>query len=222
MLGLPDAFQGQLVHVTSLISPGNAYLTSVDYSGRRLCSVRLRITSSASEWTLKQACGRDEHLTQVNSVHNVLVDCHAEVWDKFPVVSTIKRSDPSEVRVPRSIHFVSECRIPTVQLQAHFLRMVDMFQQKTQKPTENRLRGIRVSAVHGASFVQHHFVDQITSYLAGKWIIELICLIPIHIAITSSNRFVPLKDGIVSIDFEHQLLGAAVMDVADRFISLIE
>jgi hypothetical protein len=44
---------------------------------------------------------------------------------------------------------------------------------------------------------------------------ELLCLIPIHIAITHENQFVPLKDGVVSEELEKSLLGAEVNKIVD-------
>jgi hypothetical protein len=44
---------------------------------------------------------------------------------------------------------------------------------------------------------------------------DLLCLIPIHIAITQENRFVPLKDGVVSAQLEKSLLGAEVNKIVD-------
>ena len=52
-------------------------------------------------------------------------------------------------------------------------------------------------------------------FRAGEWLADLLCLIPIHIAITHENRFVPLKDGVVSPQHERSLLGAEVNRIVD-------
>ena len=54
-----------------------------------------------------------------------------------------------------------------------------------------------------------------SSFRAGEWLADLLCLIPIHIAITHENRFVPLKDGVVSPQLEKSLLGAEVNRIVD-------
>lgn len=48
--------------------------------------------------------------------------------------------------------------------------------------------------------------------------VDLLCLIPIHIAIARDNRFIPLKDGVWTPDLERSLLGAEVGRIVD-FIS---
>ena len=45
--------------------------------------------------------------------------------------------------------------------------------------------------------------------------VDIFCLIPIHIAIARDNRFVPLKDGVWAPDVEKAMLGAEVGRVAD-------
>ncbi|KAG8988393.1 hypothetical protein FRB94_000729, partial [Tulasnella sp. JGI-2019a] len=52
-------------------------------------------------------------------------------------------------------------------------------------------------------------------FRAGEWLVELLCLIPIHIAIARENRFVPLKDGVFDLRLEQQLLGAEVSKIID-------
>lgn len=51
---------------------------------------------------------------------------------------------------------------------------------------------------------------------AGEWLVDILCLIPIHVAVARDNRFVPLKDGMWSPDFERALLGATVEQVVDK------
>jgi hypothetical protein len=45
--------------------------------------------------------------------------------------------------------------------------------------------------------------------------VDILCLIPIHIAIARDNRFIPLKDGVFSVDMERSLLGARVEEIID-------
>jgi hypothetical protein len=55
----------------------------------------------------------------------------------------------------------------------------------------------------------------VSRFRAGEWLADLLCLIPIHIAITYENRFVPLKDGVLSPQLEKSLLGAEVNRIVD-------
>lgn len=95
--------------------------------------------------------------------------------------------------------------------------MVQMFERNTQKPTGGVLGKMNVLTRHHNNFLGTHQAQYVTVYPMGRWLVELICLIPLHIAIAASNRFIPLKDGVVSPDFEHTLLGADVLQIAERF-----
>ena len=65
---------------------------------------------------------------------------------------------------------------------------------------------------NGSSLVH---IGLVSRFRAGEWLADLLCLIPIHIAITQENRFVPLKDGVVSAQLEKSLLGAEVNKIVD-------
>ena len=49
-----------------------------------------------------------------------------------------------------------------------------------------------------------------------EWLVDLLCLIPIHIAVCRENRFVPLANGVLSAALEKSLLGAEVNRLADK------
>jgi len=57
--------------------------------------------------------------------------------------------------------------------------------------------------------------ELVSRFYLGEWIVDILCLIPIQLAITRENRFIPLKDGVISADYERSLLGADVSTVAD-------
>lgn len=89
--------------------------------------------------------------------------------------------------------------------------MVQDFERLWRKPTEQRLSRI---------IVDSSSLDDVSSellstsrYKAGEWIAELLCLIPIQIAVARGNGFVPLKDGILDSALERQLLGEAVSKI---------
>jgi hypothetical protein len=63
--------------------------------------------------------------------------------------------------------------------------------------------------------IQNDAEWNVSKFLAGEWVVNFLCLIPIHIAITKENRFVPLKDGVYSTELERSLLGADVNRIVD-------
>jgi hypothetical protein len=96
--------------------------------------------------------------------------------------------------------------------------IISTFERTSRKPTGDELKSIQVSARPFPSFAQEFLSSPdwtVSRFRAGEWLADLLCLIPIHIAITHENRFVPLKDGVVSPDLEKSLLGAEVNRIVD-------
>ena len=54
-----------------------------------------------------------------------------------------------------------------------------------------------------------------STFLLGEWLVDILCLIPIHIAVARDNRFIPMKDGVMSADYERSLVGATVDQIVD-------
>ena len=103
-------------------------------------------------------------------------------------------------------------------LSSHFSDLIHTFERASQKPTGDELRGISVSACTFSSFALRFISSPdwpVSRFRAGEWLADLLCLIPIHIAITHENQFIPLKDGVVSAELEESLLGAEVNDIVD-------
>ena len=58
-------------------------------------------------------------------------------------------------------------------------------------------------------------VQEVSHFKAGEWLVDMLCLIPIHLAVARDNRFVPFKDGVWSLELERSLLGATIEQVID-------
>src|SRR6266702_3635477 len=91
-------------------------------------------------------------------------------------------------------------------------------EERSKAPTSHVLKGIAVSARTFTSFSGAFLSSPewpASRFRAGEWLADLLCLIPIHVAITLDNRFVPLKDGVLSTQLEVSLLGAEVNRIVD-------
>lgn len=53
-------------------------------------------------------------------------------------------------------------------------------------------------------------------YRVGEWLVDFLCLIPIHIAVCRENRFVPLVNGVLSAEVERSLLGAEISQIVNK------
>ena len=160
------------------------------------------------------ALSRDSHLT----AHNCVMDCHADVWTRFPVLPAVQRATiSSSNRSRRSILFVTDR--DHNRYQAHFADMIETFERTSKKPTGDKLSTLHVSATTFDNFVvdfsPHAEWDNTSLFKVGEWVVDILCLIPIHLALARDNRFVPLKDGVYSVEVERSLLGAEINRIVD-------
>ena len=204
--------------LTSIIDRNNVHLIGLDLESRSCRSVILGITRKATEFSFQERRSKAPSGHGNHTVHNCLIDCHADVWTRFPVVPAVKRhtTTSSSERQQKTLVFVSDGDGRPVS--PHFSDLIHTFERASRKPTGDELRGISVSACTFPSFVQQFLSSPdwaVSRFRAGEWLADLLCLIPIHIAITYENRFVPLKDGVVSPRLEKSLLGAEVNKIVD-------
>ncbi|KAI6163533.1 hypothetical protein EDD17DRAFT_475985 [Pisolithus thermaeus] len=205
--------------VTSLVSRTAVHLLWLDFPARRCQSYALDITRRATEFMFRERVSRGESKrAQIATAHNCLVDCHSEVWIRFPVLAAVQRETISSasLRSQKSLVFVTDRDFQM--FAQHFSDMIYTFESTSKKPTGDVLRSVKVSAAAFSAFVQDLWGTapwNVSQYRAGEWIVDFLCLIPIHIALTRENRFIPLKDGVYSTELERLLLGAEVNRIVD-------
>jgi hypothetical protein len=206
--------------LTSIIDRNNIHLIGLDLESQSCRSVILEITCKATEFTFQEWRSKAPPGDGKHTVHNCLIDCHADVWTRFPVEPTVKRHTitSSSKRQQKTLVFVTD--IEGRPFSSHFSYLIRTFERASRKPTGDELRpgGISVSECTFPSFEKQFLSSPdwpVSSFRAGEWLADLLCLIPIHIAITHENRFVPLKDGVVSAQLEKSLLGAEVNKIID-------
>ena len=204
-----------------MVSRGCIFLVSLDVDSGYVRSIAIDITKKVTEFVFKKGGGRNvpikgEHHTLYNSV----LDCHKEVWTRFPVVPAVKRRTVTSLseRHQKSFTFITEDH--TRPFDSYFSELVQTFERTVKKPTGEELRRIKVSAAQFGTFQENVVAVRsewdVSRYRAGEWLVDLLCLIPIHIAVCRENRFVPLADGVLSSDLERTLLGAEVNQIVDK------
>jgi hypothetical protein len=152
-------------------------------------------------------------------MHNSLLDCHAEVWSRYPVLAVVRRRTVTSISdcKEKSLTFITEH--DSHPFNDYFYNLIETFERTTRKPTGDELRRIKVSAEQFGVFRQKVIVDSdwdVSRYRVGEWLVDVFCLIPIHIAVCRENRFVPLADGVLSSDLARNLLGAEVNKIVDK------
>lgn len=205
------------VLATSIGKRGHVHLVGLDMDRGCCVSLALDITRKATEFAFEESGGGSSRAKKDNAVtRNCFIDCHADVWKRFPVVPAVRRQTItlSARRRPRSITFVThhdhDAYIP------YFADSVSSFERITRKPAGTELSNINVIALQYEAFVSHMYpCNDVSRFCAGEWLADLLCLIPIQIAVARENRFIPIKDGVFSNNLERSLLGADVPRIID-------
>ncbi|KAG2340343.1 hypothetical protein BDR05DRAFT_889963 [Suillus weaverae] len=219
-LAIPDLPLDQPLLLTSLTSRNIVHLVTLDIDTRSCRSMALDITRKATEFTFKEKGTRGGNAKSENiAAHSCLIDCHAEVWTRFPVLTAIQRETitSSSKRCQRTLVFITEQ--DQHRFVPHFHDLISTFERTSKKPTGNLLKRIDVSSTTYSAFCNSHLRGaewNISKFRAGEWLAEFLCLIPIQIAVTMENRFIPLKDGVYSTQLEKSLLGADVNRIVDH------
>ena len=201
-------------------SRGNIFLLGVDDNAQCVKSMAIDITRKVTEFIFKEKGSKNPSDNGVRqTVSNSLLDCHAEVWTRFPIIAAVGRQTitSSSARRQKSLTYITEN--PTKQFSSYFSDLIRRFEKATKKPTGDELRRIEVSTGDFRLFQCRVIQDSkwnVSRYRFGEWLADLLCLIPIHIAICRENRFIPLADGVLSAESEQSLLGAEVNKIVDK------
>jgi hypothetical protein len=206
--------------VTSMVGRGRVFLLALDTDAHCVNSVAIDITRKITEVVFQEkGNGNASKNGTHRRGHNILLDCHKEVWTRFPVLPSVKRRTitSSSERRPKSLIFITEN--PTLPFASYFSDLIQDFVRATRKPTGDELRGITVSTTGFESLLDKTVFNlkwDVSQYCVGEWLVDHLCLIPIHIAVCRENRFVPLANGVMSAELERSLLGADVNQIVDR------
>jgi len=205
--------------LTSFVNRAYVHLVGFDPDSGQCTSAILDITKKATEFMFKEkVASRSDEGSHSSTTNNCLLDCHYDVWTRFPVLPAVeRRTKTSTVDLPPKC-MICVSNHDGGSFLSYFGNMIKSFEQKTKKPTGKELRSVSVHSLTYsqlyASLLETRNRDT-SKFRTGEWIIDVLCLIPIHLAITRENRFVPLKDGITSAEYEKSLLGADVSTVVD-------
>ncbi|KAI9452888.1 hypothetical protein BJY52DRAFT_1124024 [Lactarius psammicola] len=216
-LDVPD-FPLEGAVLTSMVSRGQVFFLGLDINAQAVKSIAIDITKKITEFLFKEKGNKNTPNTRPTQ-HNSLLDCHAEVWTRFPVLPAVKRRTITSLseRRQKTLTFIAENH--TRPFASYFSDLVQSFEKTMRKPTGDELSGIKVSAAQFGPFWDNELSRsdwKVSRYRVGEWLVDLLCLIPIHIAVCRENRFIPLANGVLSAELERSLLGAEVSQIVDK------
>ncbi|KAF5381827.1 hypothetical protein D9757_008331 [Collybiopsis confluens] len=205
--------------VTSFDTKGSAHLLWIDFADSACRSLALDITKRVTEFSFQeQGSRRFSNSNEHQTVHNALIDCHADVWTRFPVIPAISRQTlvTRDHRLSTRLIFVTD--LNQHKFKPYFAKMVHLFEQRTRKPTGDVLKKLQIESASLDDVLREVLEESnwvVSEFRAGEWLVDVLCLIPIQLAVTRDNRFLPLKDGVSSSALEKSLLGANVSQIVD-------
>lgn len=173
-------------------------------------SLSLTITRKSNAFAFRHSFNERSDRKRT-TIHNSLIDCYSEVWTRFPIRAPIRHERSAEATLhPPAVLFVSGLWSGT--FSSYFQSMVFDFESKTRKPSDGLLRQIQITSTQSWNPTENN--EQLSEICIGDWLVGMLCLIPIHLAVTAANRFNPLKDGVSSAEFDYSLLGANVTQIS--------
>ncbi|KAF5381812.1 hypothetical protein D9757_008326 [Collybiopsis confluens] len=205
--------------VTSFDTKGSAHLVWIDFADSACRSLALDITKRVTEFSFQeQGSRRFSNSNEHQTAHNTLIDCHADVWTRFPVVPAISRQTlvTRDRRLSTRLIFVTD--LNQHKFRPYFAKMIQSFEQRTRKPTGDVLKKLQIESASLDDVLSELLEESdwvVSEFRAGEWLVDVLCLIPIQLAVTRDNRFLPLKDGVSSSALEKSLLGANVSQIVD-------
>ena len=203
-----------------MVSRGRIFYLGLDTTSQAVKSVVIDITKNATEFMFKEKGSKyDSNHSTRHTQHNSVLDCHADVWKRFPVLAAVRRRTITSLseRWQKTLTFIADHH--TQPFTSYFSDLIHTFEKTSRKPTGDELRGILVSAAQFEPFWDTVLLKsdwRVSRYRVGEWLVDLLCLIPIHIAVCRENRFVPLADGVLSVELERSLLGAEVNEIVNK------
>jgi hypothetical protein len=109
-LDVPD-FSLEGAVLTSIVSRGCIFLIGLDTNTGFARSMSINITKKVTEFIFKKKGSRNTPSSgERRTLHNSLLDCHNEVWTRFPVLPAVKRRTvtSSSERQQKSLTFITE------------------------------------------------------------------------------------------------------------------
>jgi len=178
LIPCPDTFAEPLL-VTAMVNRASVHVLSLDSSNRACSSLALDITKRITDFTFREHSKAGPSKRESgNTFHNCLIDCHEDVWTRFPVLAAIQRQTiiSSHGRCPPKLVFVVDEVEHHQHISPYFLEMRHRFQQRTHKPLSDDLRDMEVIAQGFNQFLHSPDSDK-SVFCVGEWLVNIICLV---------------------------------------------
>src|SRR6266702_727380 len=150
--------------LTSIVNRNNIHIIGLDVTAQTCRSVILDITCKATEFSFQEQRSKASMSHGKETTHNCLIDCHSDVWTRFPVVAAVKRRTitSSSERQQRTLTFVTDDDHRP--FSSYFSETIRSFTKTSRKPIGDVLKGITVSVRTFTSFARS-FLSRLRSQM---------------------------------------------------------
>ncbi|GBB83177.1 hypothetical protein RclHR1_00010059 [Rhizophagus clarus] len=206
VIDLPSDFKSLESLQISCIDNRQTHLISLDLQNGYFNSLLVKITLEKTQFHF-QKCMREQSPALQRTKLNNLINAYKLMFEKYSIDSCIdsKQDRPLSLKIVLDIDD-DDIGEHDEKFEDYINEMFGNLKRSTKKPTSILKKfSISVITFQELDIGNWNFQKKFSSeYQLGEWIIHLCCLIPIQIAVTRNNIFLPLKDGLSSylIDLE--------------------
>ena len=165
-----DLVSGYLSGLGCFSDHGTAAVV-LDIASGTMRSIALDISHKSTEFTF-QADERSSRRQgkEKSTAHNAIIDCHRDVWTRFPVIPAVQRQKvKSANRLPLGITF--ESHLDTGRFSRYFLNMIESFENFTRKPIGGVLDQYEISELTYRALLKRK-EQEVSMFKAGEWLVD--------------------------------------------------
>jgi hypothetical protein len=165
-------------------------------------SLLVKITLERAQFRFQRCMRNKSPALQITKL-NDLINAYKLMFEKYPIDGYIdlKQDHPLSLKIVLDIDSDdNDIEEYEEKFEEYITGMIENLKHSTKKPA-SILKKFSSSVItfQELDVENENFQKKFSSeYQLGEWIIQLCCLIPIQIAVTRNNLFLPLKDGLSS------------------------
>ncbi|CAE6445143.1 unnamed protein product [Rhizoctonia solani] len=173
------------LRIVSSLGTNTMHLISFSRGSRTITGPTLNTTQTGV--SLFQHAGLEEPC-------NSLLDCHLDVWSRYPIVAPEGMTLPSRNREPKELMLVSP--VPLTKAQSYFSGL--MSKLVAPKLSEASLLSLAVLDSAEDELHCHPGSSKVSQFSLGAYIQELLCLVPLHLMVTKGSQLYFMYGGVWS------------------------